>query len=325
MIIKQVLFSGSLTNYCKIDRDRCDGFGGDTWTQMRHGWCRDRNEIEMNHEIKTGCPIVLWLVLFSGSVVAQVAQTVDEVEALLFTSNLEQIARSEGAKGKVLELEVIQKILAKHEDALVGGISDFSKFATLKELCSNIEVHSERKHLEGELFRLFKKVGVIQGKPKNWNEELVKSEGGPLGLVTKCLLVSSGKEMRSKVLDYVIEADQFAKTKLLLEKVEIAGERKEFAGLVVQKAKAARSKKMEALLHDFSNKASSKNRPSSSQGASGSRPSHMSGSSAPKAPDSEPSDRRSVGWGILVWCVGIAVVLLLGTACWVNRFSSSGN
>src|SRR5690606_8317287 len=142
-------------------------------------------------------------------------------------------------------------ILTHHENALVGDIGELSKFATLKDLCSSIEALPEREQLEGELFDLFKKLDVAEGEPKNWNEVLVKGEGGSLGLVTKCLLVISGKNMQSKVLDYLLEEDQLAKAKIVLEKAKIAGKGEEFTNLLAQKIEAATSEEMKALLLDF--------------------------------------------------------------------------
>lgn len=132
--------------------------------------------------------IVVIHMFLVAHVSAQLPQTVDEVKDLLFTSNLAQIAESEGVKEKSLDIEVIKKMLTHHEDALVGDIGEFSKFATLRDLCSRIEALPERDQLEGQLFDLFKKLDVVEGEPKNWNEVLVIGLGGSLGLVTKCLL-----------------------------------------------------------------------------------------------------------------------------------------
>lgn len=194
---------------------------------------------------------IVFHVFFVADVSAQLPQSVDETKKIAFISNLDQIAETEGAKEKTLEVDVIKKILTRHEDSLVGDISEISKFATLQDLCSRIESITERNQLESELFDLFKKLDVVEGEPKNWNEVLVKSEGGSLGLVTKCLLAISGKNMQSKVLDYLLEEDQLAKAELVLEKAKIAGKGEEFANLLAQKIEAATSEKMKTLLLDF--------------------------------------------------------------------------
>ena len=202
--------------------------------------------------------IVILHMLFVAHIVAQVAQTEEEVKKLLFTSNLPQIAESEGIKEKSLSIELIKKILTHHEDALIGDISELSKFATLKDLCAKIEALPDREQLQDELFKLFKKLNVVEGEPKNWNEVLVKGEGGSLGLITKCLLVSSGKNMQSKMLDYLLEADQLAKAKLVLEKARIEGKKEEFKNLLDQKIKAAKSDEMRDILLHFPEEPTSK-------------------------------------------------------------------
>ena len=195
--------------------------------------------------------IVVLHMFFVASVSAQLPQTVEEIKKMSFTSNLTRIEESEGVKGKSLEIEVIKRILTHHENALVGDISEVSKFATLKDLCSKIEALPDREQLQDELFKLFKKLNVVEGEPKNWNEVLVKGEGGSLGLITKCLLVSSGKNMQSKMLDYLLEADQLAKAKLVLEKARIEGKKEEFKNLLDQKIKAAKSDEMRDILGEF--------------------------------------------------------------------------
>jgi hypothetical protein len=196
--------------------------------------------------------------LFVAHIVAQVAQTEEEVKKLLFTSNLPQIAESEGIKEKSLSIELIKKILTHHEDALIGDISELSKFATLKDLCAKIEALPDREQLQDELFKLFKKLNVVEGEPKNWNEVLVKGEGGSLGLITKCLLASSDENMQSKMLDYLLETDQLDKAKLVLEKARIEGKKEEFKNLLEQKIKVTKSDKMRDILLHFTEDPTSK-------------------------------------------------------------------
>jgi len=153
--------------------------------------------------------LILYM-FFVTNVSAQIAQTEDEVKKLMFTSNLEKIVEIQGNKGQDLGVNAIRKILTQHEDALVGDISELSKFATLQELCSKIEVLPERQQLGGELFELFKKLSVLEGEPKNWNEVLVKGEGGALGLITRCLMESAGADLKSKVVDYLMKKKEKA-------------------------------------------------------------------------------------------------------------------
>jgi hypothetical protein len=202
--------------------------------------------------------IVIIHMLFVAHIVAQVAQTEEEVKKLLFTSNLPQIAESEGIKEKSLSIELIKKILTHHEDALIGDISELSKFATLKDLCAKIEALPDREQLQDELFKLFKKLNVVEGEPKNWNEVLVKGEGGSLGLITKCLLASSDENMQSKMLDYLLETDQLDKAKLVLEKARIEGKKEEFKNLLEQKIKVTKSDKMRDILLHFTEDPTSK-------------------------------------------------------------------
>lgn len=192
------------------------------------------------------------------SVVAQIAQTADEVNELLFVSNLKQIVASEGEKYDALGVESIRKILINHEMSLFGGIGDFSRFATLKDLCSKIEDHPDRKLLNDELFALFKKLPVLEGEPKNWNEVAVKSEGGALGLIAKCLLASSEEEMHLKVINYLVKSDEIPKTELLMEKARIIGKGEYFARSFSDNLNEAKSEKMEALIRGFAEKVSPK-------------------------------------------------------------------
>ncbi len=202
-------------------------------------------------KLKMFYQIVIFQLYFLVNVSAQLPRTVEEIKKMTFNSNLTQIAESEGAKENNLEVQVIKKILTNHENALVGDITEVSKFATLQDLCLRIEALKEREQLENELFSLFKKLNVVEGEPKNWNEHLVKSEGGSLGLVSKCLLASLGKDMQLKVLDYLIEEDQFAKAEVFFKKADIAGKREELVNLLAHKIDAAKSEKMKTLFRDF--------------------------------------------------------------------------
>ena len=195
--------------------------------------------------------IVILQMLIMANVMAQIPKSVDEAKKIIPISNLAQIAKAEGAQENELTIAVIIKILTNHEKSLVGDISDFSKFITLQDLCSKIEALPDRDQLEEELYMLFKKLNVVEGEPKNWNEVLVKGEGGSLGLITKCLLAISGKNMQSKMLDYLLEADQLAKAKLVLEKARIEGKNEEFKNLLDQKIKAAKSDEMRDILLHF--------------------------------------------------------------------------
>lgn len=200
--------------------------------------------------------LILYM-FFVTNVSAQIAQTEDEVKKLMFTSNLEKIVEIQGNKGQDLGVNAIRKILTQHEDALVGDISELSKFATLQELCSKIEVLPERQQLGGELFELFKKLSVLEGEPKNWNEVLVKGEGGALGLITRCLMESAGADLKSKVVDYLIEVDQPSKTKVVLEKVKLLGQQRELTELLGRKMEEVKSDEIKNLFHNFVEEASS--------------------------------------------------------------------
>lgn len=203
-------------------------------------------------------PVVVFHIFFVANVFAQIPRTVDEAKKMSLTSNLAQIAEIQGVTEKDLGVDAIRKILTQHEGSLIGDISDVSKFATLKDLCSKIEALPDRDKLGKELFKLFKKLNVVEGEPKNWNEVLVKGEGGSLGLITKCLLASSGKNIQSKVLDYLLEEDQLAKAKLFLEKARFEGDKEEFKILLGQKIEAAKSDEMKGLLLLFTEKTPSK-------------------------------------------------------------------
>ncbi|RYZ91288.1 MAG: hypothetical protein EOP06_07035 [Proteobacteria bacterium] len=198
------------------------------------------------------CSIAITHILLMASIFAQLPLTVDEVKKILPISNLEKIAESEGIKGRPLDVEAIRRILTRHENALVvGDMSDASKFATIRDLCSRIEALPDRAQLGEDLFKLFKKLDVMEGEPKDWNEILIKGEEGSLGPITKCLLASSGEEMRSKILDYLLAEDQLEKAKLFLKKATFAGEGEEMKKLVGAKMKAAKSDEMKEILLHF--------------------------------------------------------------------------
>jgi len=200
--------------------------------------------------------LILYM-FFVTNVSAQVAQTEDEVKKLMFTSNLEKIAEIQGNKGQDLGVKAIKNILTQHEDALVGDISELSKFATLQELCSKIRALPERQQLGGALFELFKKLSVLEGEPKNWNEVLVKGEGGALGLITRCLMESAEADLKSKVVDYLIEVDQPSKTKVVLEKAKLLGQQRELTELLERKMEEVKSDEIKKLFHNFVEEASS--------------------------------------------------------------------
>lgn len=201
--------------------------------------------------------IVLPLV-FAMPSFAQVAKTADEVKQLMFTSHFGKIVQSEGGKKDALEVDVIKKILANHGNSLFGGMSDFSKFATLKELCSETEKHPKRSQLNEDLFKAFQQLSILEGEPKNWNEVAVKSEGGALGLVTKSLVAISDEKTKASILDYLIQEDDTAKANLVLEKSQMINKKEGLLQLVAERTGRAKSEKKKNLLLNFSNKQESK-------------------------------------------------------------------
>jgi|GEM_PF-6166990 DNA-binding Xre family transcriptional regulator len=189
---------------------------------------------------------------------AQVPQTAEEVKAMMFISKLGEIATLKGEKVDSLSLKSIKSILENNKNDLYGGMGEFSKFATLQDLCKRLEKHPERKELQETLFELFKTLPLMQGKPKNWNEILVQGEGGSLGLITKCLLVSAGEDFQLKIVDHLIEENQPDKAKLVLEKAKITGKKAELANLLRQKVEAAKSEEIKNLFSSFIEERSSK-------------------------------------------------------------------
>ena len=200
---------------------------------------------------KTIYSILVLYMLCVANASAQIAQTEYDVKKLMFTSNLEKIAEAQGSKGQSLGVKAIEDILIQHEHDLLGDISEISKFATLQELCSKIGALPERQQLGGRLFELFKKLSVLEGDPKNWNEVLVKGEGGALGLITKSLIESADADLKSKVLDYLVEIDQPSKTKVFLEKAKFLGKQKELAELLAQKMEKVKSDETKKLFNNY--------------------------------------------------------------------------
>lgn len=140
---------------------------------------------------------------------------------------LVQISASQGVEKDALGVEAIKKILIQQEGALIGDISEVSKFATLKEL------------------------DIVKGESKNWNEVLVKVEGGALGLISKCLIEIAGEDSRSKMVDDLIEEDQSGKAKIVLEEAKIAGKKEEFTNLLEPKIEVVKSEEMKNLVNLF--------------------------------------------------------------------------
>lgn len=244
---------------------------------------------------KTIYPILVLYIFFVVNAFAQIAQTEDDVKKLMFTSNLEKIAEAQGSKGQDLGVKAIENILIHHEYDLLGDISEISKFATLQELCSKIGALPERQQLGEKLFELFKKLSVLEGEPENWNEVLVKGEGGALGLITRSLIESADADLKSKVVDYLVEVDQPSKTKVFLEKAKFLGQQKELTELLAEKMEKVKSDEIKKLFKNFVEETSSEQKYSSDSEISIIQPSEESLPflEETQAQTSKPSEREA--------------------------------
>ncbi len=178
-------------------------------------------------------------------------RTAEEFAKMQFKSNLEQIAESEGAQDGVLQAGVIRRILTHHKDKLLGGIDDGPKFATLRKLCQKIAELPEREEVREELFSLFKEAKPLLEEPKNWNEILIKGDGGALGLVSQCLIGSYGEEMHARMLDQLIETDDVVRARVVLERARFVGKEKEIARLVTGRIDSIKSASMRELYREY--------------------------------------------------------------------------
>lgn len=174
-----------------------------------------------------------------------------EDKKLVVGSQLNRILDSRGLELENLKISDIREILKGEKENLIGGTSDLAKFYTLSSLSTIIKKHPNREDLQSDLFSLFRSLKVSKDKPKNWGEYLVDGAGGSLGLITECLLASSGKEMQSKIVDYLLEEDQPDKAKLVLEKAKITGKKAELANLLRQNIEVAKSEEMKNLFRNF--------------------------------------------------------------------------
>lgn len=179
---------------------------------------------------------------------AQQPKTADEVKAIMFVSRLDEIIEKKGEKINSLSIDTIKSIFENNKSHLYGGLSDISKFATLRDLCERAMTNPNKADLQGTLFKLFKNLPLIEGEPSNWNENLIKSEGGALGLITKCLIDVSDLKLQSEVLDYLIRENDILKMKLFINKIMITKKIDGFDKLLEKKTKGSRSKEMKEAL-----------------------------------------------------------------------------
>ena len=200
---------------------------------------------------KTLLQIVGFLVFSVSTVTAKIPRTKEEVENASLKSKLKEMVESEGGKLDAPGVPVLRKILTDQQDMLLCGIEDGSKYATLRDLCKKIAVLPERAQLGDALFAFFEKTKPIIEKPDDWNEVLIKGDGGSVGLVADCFLAGYGEEMWVRMLDGLIEEGDVEKARVVLDRARTSGKQAEMSRLIAGKVDAAKSEEMKALFRAF--------------------------------------------------------------------------
>lgn len=175
----------------------------------------------------------------------------DEIKILSAKSKLQDILVVRNIDRKSINIEDIHKIIVEEKDNLHGKIKDVSNFFTLIDLCEVIKNHPNKKDLSPLLLKEYETAEVLQGEPENWNEILVKSRDGFLGVYIDCYLDISGHEAFRKMFDSAYNKNDTSKMKVILNRIRISDDLENYLKIIEAAIEGAKSDEMKKLLKEF--------------------------------------------------------------------------
>lgn len=173
------------------------------------------------------------------------------IQDLLPTSRLDDILKAKKMERAKLDSKEISRIISENKSELYGKMNEVSKFLTLSDLCEIIRNLPEKNDLPATLLREYETVTPLQGEPENWNEVIVKSGDGALGLIVGCLLEISGNEAFDKMVEIAQEKDDLSRMKVIFNRIRNSDDRKEYLKKIQARIDNSKSEEMNKLLREY--------------------------------------------------------------------------